>query len=93
MITRIEVNGFKSLRDFALDLEPFTALIGPNGAGKSNILDALALLSRLASDDLATALQGGRGRIREQFSSLDEGTQKSGYGPLGVIHPSLTPTT
>jgi predicted ATPase len=86
MITRVEVDGFKSLRAFALDLERFTALIGPNGAGKSNIVDALALLSRLASDDLATALQGGRGRIREQFSSLNEETQQRGYGPLGVIH-------
>jgi predicted ATPase len=48
MITRLEVDGFKSLQGFAVDLEPFTVFIGPNGAGKSNILEALALLSRLA---------------------------------------------
>ena len=30
MITRLEVDGFKSLRDFAVDLEPFTVFIGPN---------------------------------------------------------------
>ena len=36
MITRLEIDGFKSLSDFAVDLEPFTVFIGPNSAGKSN---------------------------------------------------------
>jgi predicted ATPase len=68
MITRIEVDGFKSLRDFAVDLEPFTALIGPNSAGKSNVLEALALLSRLASLPIAEAFKQGRGKSIDQFS-------------------------
>jgi predicted ATPase len=68
MITRIEVDGFKSLRDFAMDLEPFTVLIGPNSAGKSNIVDALALLSRLASQPIIQAFKSGRGRIIDQFT-------------------------
>ena len=68
MITRIEVDGFKSLRGFALDLEPLTAILGPNGAGKSNILEAMALLSRLMTTDVPSALKGGRGRIDDQFS-------------------------
>ncbi len=85
MITRVEVSGFKSLQSFALDLGPFTALIGPNGAGKSNVLDALGLLSRIASGDLATALSGGRGRIREQLASMDEQTLLKGFGQLGKI--------
>jgi AAA15 family ATPase/GTPase len=49
MITRLEVDGFKSLRNFAVDLEPLTVFVGPNSAGKSNILDALELLSPLSS--------------------------------------------
>jgi predicted ATPase len=68
MITRIEVDGFKSLRGFAVDLEPFTVLIGPNSAGKSNVLDALALLSRLASQPIAEAFKHGRGKSIDQFS-------------------------
>ncbi|UQA60076.1 AAA family ATPase [Polyangium aurulentum] len=68
MITRLEVDGFKSLRDFAVDLEPFTVFIGPNSAGKSNILEALALLSRLASGSITEAFKGGRGRITDQFT-------------------------
>ncbi len=85
MITRIELEGFKSLQGFTMDLGPFTAMIGPNGAGKSNVLDALGLLARLASGDLATALSGGRGRIREQLTAGDGETRKQGFGPLGRI--------
>jgi predicted ATPase len=68
MITRLEVDGFKSLRDFAVDLEPFTVLIGPNSAGKSNVLDALALLARLATMPVAAAFKHGRGKTIDQFS-------------------------
>ncbi len=68
MITRIEVDGFKSLRNFALDLEPFTVLIGPNSTGKSNVLDALALLSRLVSMPIVEAFKQGRGKNIHQFS-------------------------
>ncbi len=68
MITRLEVDGFKSLRDFAVDLEPLTVFVGPNSAGKSNVLDALALLSRLASDDVMPAFKQGRGRAHDQFT-------------------------
>jgi predicted ATPase len=68
MITRLEVDGFKSLQGFAVDLEPFTVFIGPNGAGKSNILEALALLGRLASMPIVDAFKLGRGRPIDQFS-------------------------
>lgn len=70
MITRLEVDGFKSLCDFSVDLEPFTVFIGPNSAGKSNILDALALLSRLSaqSQPIVEAFKRGRGEISDQFT-------------------------
>ncbi len=73
MIRRIEIDGFKSLRGFALDLEPLTAIVGANGAGKSNLLDALHLLSRLAQVDVTEALRSGRGAIRDQFSRTRDG--------------------
>jgi predicted ATPase len=68
MITRIEIDGFKSLREFAVDLEPLTVFIGPNSAGKSNILDALALLARLSSMPIDDAFKQGRGRAIDQFT-------------------------
>jgi predicted ATPase len=74
MITRIEIDGFKSLRQVALDLEPLTVVVGPNGSGKSNFVEALRLLSRLAQPDprLDRALGAGRGTIAEQFTRLSK---------------------
>lgn len=68
MITRLEVDGFKSLRGFEIDLEPLTVLVGPNGAGKSNIVEALALISRLGTwRTPEAALKEGRGTAMDQF--------------------------
>ncbi|RLL69021.1 ATP-binding protein [Streptomyces sp. Z26] len=44
MITRIEIDGFKSFLGFELDVHPCTVLVGANGAGKSNLLAALDLV-------------------------------------------------
>jgi hypothetical protein len=68
MITRVEIDGFKSFQRFVLDLEPLTIIAGPNSAGKSNLFDGLQLLSRLAETELSAAFEKGRGRIRDQFS-------------------------
>jgi predicted ATPase len=87
MITRIEIDGFKSFQSFDLSLEPFSALFGPNGAGKSNLLDVLSLLSRMASVDLATAFGKGRGRIVEQFARQQEepAAVARGFGVLATM--------
>ncbi|MDC3959065.1 AAA family ATPase [Polyangium jinanense] len=77
MITRFEVDGFKSLRDFAVDLEPLTVFVGPNGAGKSNLLEAMALLGRLASMPVEEAFKKGRGRVLDQFSRFGGETSKT----------------
>lgn len=49
------------MRKTSIPLSPLTLLVGRNGSGKSNILDALAVLSALASGaTLRDALDGGR---------------------------------
>jgi len=68
MLTRIEIDGFKSFRDFSVDLLPFQVILGPNAVGKSNLFDALRLLSRLAETDLHTAFQNMRGEPSEMFA-------------------------
>jgi len=73
MITRIEVDGFKSLRGFSLEFEPLTAIIGANGAGKSNLFDVLRLLSLLPRMNVTEALRSLRGHIRDQFSQTKGG--------------------
>lgn len=73
MITRLELDGFKTFQDFKLELAPFQVIVGPNGAGKSNLFDALRLISRLADADLRSAFQGLRGEAGELFTILPEG--------------------
>ncbi len=38
MITRVEIQNYRSFVDTAVDLKPFTLVIGPNGSGKTNFL-------------------------------------------------------
>src|SRR5438128_3628663 len=74
MLTRIEINGFKTFEDFRLDLGPFLVVLGPNASGKSNLFDAIRLLSRLAGTDLRTAVKELRGEPLELFRRETDGT-------------------
>ncbi|WP_043618486.1 AAA family ATPase [Nonomuraea candida] len=83
MLTRIEIDGFKSFLDFGLDVPPFLALVGPNSSGKSNLLDALAFARaaiqmgvphlRSGEDPL---LEARRGKPQELFH------QPAGHRPV-----------
>lgn len=73
MLTRIEINGFKSFAGFALDLRPFTAVVGPNASGKSNLFDALKFLSLLVHGDIRSAMHGVRGEPEELFRRTRSG--------------------
>ena len=73
MITRIEIDGFKTFDEFALDLRPFTAVVGPNASGKSNLFDAIKFVSRLAQTDIREAMQELRGRPAELFRRTSAG--------------------
>jgi predicted ATPase len=61
MLTRLEVCGFKNLRDIAVDFGPFTCIAGPNGVGKSNVFDAIQFLAELADHPLMEAAEAVRG--------------------------------
>lgn len=71
MLTRLEVDGFKNLLDFSLDLGPFNCIAGPNGVGKSNIFDAIQLLSLLADHSLIEAALSVRGSDPETSNLQD----------------------
>ncbi|HUT90629.1 MAG TPA: AAA family ATPase [Thermoguttaceae bacterium] len=78
MLKRIHVRGYKSLEDVEVCLQPLSVLFGPNAAGKSNFLDALQLLSRMAtSRTLKEAFESPyRGKPLESFT----------FGPGGLNH-------
>ncbi len=61
VVEELRLTAFKSFRDARVSLSDLTLVIGRNGGGKSNLLDALEVLSRLASgDDVRDVLDGGR---------------------------------
>ena len=75
MLKRIRIKGYKSLSDLEVRLSPLTLLFGPNAAGKSNFLDALQLLSKLAtSRTLKDAFEPPyRGKPLESFTIGEQG--------------------
>lgn len=74
MLTRIEIDGFKTFENFSINLTPFSAVVGPNASGKSNLFDAMKLLSLLAQFDVRTAMQGLRGEPDELFRRVEIGS-------------------
>lgn len=76
MLRSLAVKRFKSLADVGpVELAPLSVFFGPNAAGKSNFLDAVQVLSRLASEKtLADALgEPIRGRALEAFAFPPDG--------------------
>ncbi|MGL4956643.1 MAG: AAA family ATPase [Bacteroidales bacterium] len=66
MITKIEVDGFKSLSNFELQLNKgLNVLVGTNGAGKTNIIQFFEFLSQLVQNNIGGACNnfGGAGTI------------------------------
>lgn len=47
MIIKIQIKGYKSIRDIAIELKPLNILIGANGVGKSNFISFFKLLHNL----------------------------------------------
>jgi len=91
MLTRIEIDGFKTFEDFKLDLDPFVVILGPNASGKSNLFDAIRLLSRLAGNDVRSALKESRGDIEELFRTAP-GKSPSNQISLAaevLLHPGV----
>lgn len=75
MLTRIRIRNYKSLSDVEVRLKPLSVLFGPNAAGKSNFLDALQLLSQIATRRLKEAFDPPyRGAPLESFT----------FGPKGI---------
>jgi len=75
MLTSIEIDGFKTFKNFRMDFSPFTVIAGTNASGKSNLFDALMLLARLTETDLKTAFgEQQRGDAIELFTQYPDGS-------------------
>ncbi|TSC23220.1 AAA family ATPase [Corallococcus sp. Z5C101001] len=60
-LTRLDIAGYRSVRQLHLELGPVTVVVGPNGSGKTNLYRALYLLATAADGRLARTLadEGG----------------------------------
>lgn len=88
MLTRVEIDGFKTFEQFSLDLQPFMAIVGPNASGKSNLFDALRFLSLLAQKDLRGAMQDLRGEPEELFRVTAAGSSQTMRFAVEVLLPA-----
>jgi len=79
MLTRIKIQGYKSLNNVEVKLADLSVLFGPNAAGKSNFLDCLQLLSKLAtSRTIKEAFEPPyRGKPLESFTFDEQGIKGS----------------
>jgi hypothetical protein len=76
MITRIEINGFKSFVDFSLDIPPFLVVVGANASGKSNLVDALRVMNGISRGEAFESLyEAGRGTPAEMFHQRENGSR------------------
>ncbi|GII92608.1 AAA family ATPase [Sinosporangium siamense] len=92
MLTRIEIDGFKSFADFSLDLPPFLVVLGPNASGKSNLFDAIQLLRRLVeAPSLGEAFAQSRGEFGELFRRRGDGqiVDKMSFTVEVLVDPSV----
>lgn len=68
MLQNVAVKGFRSLRNFEMELKPgLNILVGPNGAGKTNIILFFDFLRNLTSASLSDAV-GQAGGIAQVFA-------------------------
>lgn len=69
-IGKIEVENFKSLVNFKIELPHFSCLIGLNGAGKSTVLQFLDFLSQLVRGNMKGWLSDRRWKATDLKSKL-----------------------
>jgi predicted ATPase len=79
VITRIEIDGFKSFDEFGLELRPFNVLVGPNNGGKSNLLEAVDLLAELLDRSDRPLFERRRGTGTQLFRQRLDGEAVSEF--------------
>jgi predicted ATPase len=95
-LDRIEIEGFKSIRELRLDLKPLNVLIGANGAGKSNFISVFGLLRHVIDNRLQfyVAQAGGADSLlhfgRKQTPELKLRFSSGDMGYEARLSPSAT---
>ena len=72
-ILKIEINGFRSLKNVSFAPADLNVIIGPNGTGKSNLLRMLELVSISAQGRLGKYVQHSGGMAPLVWDGISEG--------------------
>lgn len=88
-LTRLRVEGMRTLEKVDLDLDGLRVLIGENGSGKSSILEALEILRRARStrfwSEFNSIHGGARSLLRPNVQVMRIGCTAVGPGIAGAI--------
>ncbi|MDM1093172.1 AAA family ATPase [Myroides odoratimimus] len=65
MLDKVEIKGYKSIKELSMEIAPINILIGANGSGKSNFLSFFNFLKEIYKQNLQqyVALNGGTDRF------------------------------
>jgi len=74
-LDKIEVHGFKSIKNLNLDLRQLNVLIGANGAGKTNFVSLFKLLNQIIEKRLQTSVREAGGAETFLFHGSKETSQ------------------
>ena len=87
MLSRLEIENFRSLEKVELPMRPLNVLIGPNGSGKSNVLDAFALMAEAAGGRLSDGVvrRGGYDTIIFRGSGEEKMFFGFDFDPVGLF--------
>jgi predicted ATPase len=76
-IEKLTLEGFRSIREDAIDFTNPTIIVGRNGSGKSNLLDAFAFLSECMVSPLQSVLENRGGLEAVAYRSATRRSRES----------------
>lgn len=94
-ITKININGFKSIKECSLDLNMINILIGSNGSGKTNFISLFKMLQNMIDGELQSyiAKHGGPNAFLFFGSKQTEKMSAEFYFGSNGYQFTLSPTT
>lgn len=91
MLLRLQVKGFKNLRDVDVRFGPLTCFVGTNGVGKSNVFDAIQFLRYLADSEIQHAAEAIRSPASGMFGPLDLFWEADPAGTIEMAADMIVP--
>ena len=94
-LSRININGYKSIKKLDIELKSLNIIIGSNGVGKSNFIGFFKFMKKILDGDLQLyiAQQGGANKILYFGQKITEEVQFHLYFPPNSYATTLIPNT